>query len=78
MACTSGCATQDHTSWGECMRAKSLRIAYCNSAAGSDATRQKRFDAENARYRDAVSAGLNPTSVRESAVNAAYDAASKG
>jgi hypothetical protein len=57
------------------MRDKALRVAYCDSLNGSDATRQKRFDRENQAYRDAVHAGLNPTSVGTAAVNAAYDGA---
>ena len=73
--CTTGCRTQDHASWGACMKDKALRIAYCNSLNNQDATRQKRFDRENEAYRGAVHAGLNPTSVGTAAVNAAYDAA---
>ena len=58
--CTSGCPTQDHTSWGECLRSKGLRIAYARSAAGSDATKQKRWDQEISRYRNAVAQGIEP------------------
>lgn len=58
--CTSGCLTQDHASWGECLRSKSLRIAYARSAAGQDATKQKRWDAEIGRYRSAVAQGMDP------------------
>lgn len=36
--CTSGCPTKDHATWGECVRAKGLRVAYCNSAKGHDYT----------------------------------------
>jgi hypothetical protein len=59
-SCTSGCPTQDHASWGECLRNKGLRIAYAKSAAGQDATKQKRWDAEIGRYRSAVAQGMDP------------------
>lgn len=58
--CTSGCLTQDHASWGECVRSKGLRVAYARSAAGQDATTQRRWDEELGRYRSAVAQGLEP------------------
>jgi hypothetical protein len=58
--CTSGCLTQDHANWGECLRSKSLRIAYARSAAGQDATVQRRWDEEIGRYRNAVAQGIEP------------------
>lgn len=60
--CSAGCATQDHATYGECIRSKSLRVAYCQSAAGLDATRQKRWDAELDSYRSAVAQGMEPDS----------------
>lgn len=71
MACSSGCATKDHSSYAECLRGKSCRVAYCNSVNGWDYSRQKSWDAELARYRGAVRDGLNP----ESCTNAAIDKA---
>lgn len=62
--CSSGCLTQDHATYGDCLRAKSFRIAYCQSAAGKDATRQKRFDAELGEYRAAVAQGMEPDTTR--------------
>lgn len=58
--CTSGCLTKDHKTFGECMRNKSLRVAYCNSAGGNDYTRAKRWDKELSDYRDARSQGIQP------------------
>lgn len=60
--CSAGCATQDHATYGECIRSKSLRVAYCQSAAGLDATRQKRWDSELDEYRAAVRQGIEPES----------------
>ena len=31
MACTANCETQDHESWGQCLRDKGLRIAAVDS-----------------------------------------------
>lgn len=65
MACTSGCPTQDHQSWGECLRAKSLRVGYCRSATGGpDATAQKRHDSELAFYKQARAEGIQPAGTK--------------
>lgn len=53
--CGSGCKT-----FGQCVRNKSLRIAYCRSASGYDATRQQKWDAELAAYKAARSEGIQP------------------
>lgn len=60
MACSSGCPTQDHASYGECLRSKGTRIAYTNSAAGQDYTKQKRWDRELDAYAAAKRQGIQP------------------
>ena len=60
MTCRAGCPTQDHATYSACLRASGVRVAYSNSAAGWDATKQKRWDRELQGYRDAVSEGLDP------------------
>lgn len=60
MACTSGCKTQDHASYAECLRAKSPRIAYARSVDGADFTRQKKWDREVARAKSLMSQGILP------------------
>lgn len=63
--CSSSCRTQDHATFGECIRAKGLRVAYCNTAGkGGDATTQKKWDRELDSYRDAVRQGMQPESTR--------------
>ena len=70
--CSAGCATQDHATYGECIRSKGLRIAYCNEAGkGGDATTQKKWDRELDEYRSAVSQGMEPESTRIKDVRAA-------
>lgn len=63
MPCRSGCLTQDHSTWGECLRASNLRIAYCG-INGGDATKQKKWDAELQEYRDARAQGIEPATTR--------------
>lgn len=64
MACTTGCPTRDHASYAECLRSKGTRVAYCNSAGGWDATRQRKWDAELDAYRDARAEGIQPAGTR--------------
>lgn len=71
MACTSGCATQDHASYAECLRSKRPKVAYCNSAAGLDASRQKKWDADLDAYRDARRQGIQPSGTTRDAVDRA-------
>lgn len=71
MACSSTCLTQDHPSLGACLRAKSVKVAYCNSANGHDATKQKRWDAELDAYKAARSEGIQPSGTTREAVDRA-------
>lgn len=38
MACSSGCKTQDHKTYAECMKAKSLKVAAVNSTVNGYTT----------------------------------------
>lgn len=71
MACASSCKTQDHESWGACVKAKGLRIGYCNSASGHDYTAQKKLDSELAAYRAARAEGIQPSGTTREAVETA-------
>jgi hypothetical protein len=64
--CSSNCITQDHKSWGECVRAKGLKIAYCGSATnpGNDLTAQKRWDKELDAYASARREGIQPETTK--------------
>ena len=77
MACSSGCPSPgSHRSWGECVRSKRASVAGLEST-GSQVGRsyEKAFDRENDRFAQAVRDGLNPESVTNEAVEAAYRAA---
>jgi hypothetical protein len=58
--CRTGCPTQDHGSYSECLRRTGPRIAYCQSANGWDASKQARWDRELSRYRDLTASGVEP------------------
>lgn len=60
MTCRTGCPTQDHVSYSDCLRNSGVRVAYANSANGWDLTKQKKWDAELNAYRGAKAEGLQP------------------
>lgn len=61
MSCSTGCPNPgSHSSYGDCLRSKSTKVAYCNSAGGSDATRQRKWDRELDRARALMSQGIRP------------------
>jgi hypothetical protein len=70
--CSSGCTTGPHSTYGECLRGKSLRVAY-TGIKGSDRTVQKKWDAELDSYRDAVSQGMQPESTKTRDIRAAVE-----
>lgn len=73
--CSSGCLTQDHSSWGECVRSKALRVGYCRSATNerNDATAEKRWTRELDYYAAARRQGIQPESTKRPAVEQALE-----
>lgn len=71
MACASSCKTQDHATWGECIRSQGQMIGYANSANGQDLTAQKKLDSELAFYRQARAEGIQPSGTSRAAVETA-------
>jgi hypothetical protein len=70
--CRTGCTEPGaHNSYGACLRAASVRVAYCNSANGFDATKQKRWDAELASYRSARAEGIEPAGTSQKKIDQA-------
>jgi hypothetical protein len=69
--CTSACISRDHASWGECVKAKGLRIGYANSAGGQDLTAQKKFDKNLDAYRAARAQGIQPAGTDRASVDRA-------
>lgn len=66
MACSSGCKTQDHASWGECVRAKRYLTCYPEAKAY-----HKFNDGEVQHFRDAAEQGILPDTTRRKDVDRA-------
>lgn len=73
MACSSSCsAPGSHRSLGECMRSKSIRVAYANSANNFDYTAQKKQDRDLDAYQAARKQGIQPASTARRDVDKAF------
>lgn len=72
--CTCG---QGHETFGACMRAKNIRVGYCRSAAGLDATAARDTTRELASYRAARDAGIQPAGTRQHQVDFAMEQSEK-
>ena len=77
MACTTGCPTKNCESYAACLRGKSTKVAYANSAAGWDYTRQKKWDSELDLYRKARAEGIQPATTQRKDIEAAMRASDK-
>ena len=67
MACSSGCTTGPHRSWGECVRSKDITVA--------DVTARKHNHGINKQLKNYVAAreaGLQPETVFKKDVDAAW------
>jgi len=74
--CSSGCPSQDHKSWGECLRSKNLQL----SPAVNDqyATRQGAWDKELDNYESATRQGIRPAGTKQHHIDAAVKEAEAG
>lgn len=68
MACSSSCRTQDHPTYGACLRAKNLRT---NALDGESLVTQKAADKTLDNYAKARKYGIQPASTRAHDVTAA-------
>lgn len=71
--CTSGCKTQDHASYAECLKDKGVRTYLASPSKGLDGTRQKRWDAELELYRHARRQGIQPDSTNRPHIEKALE-----
>lgn len=69
--CRSGCPTQDHESYGACLRAANTRVAYANSVNGWDYTKEKKWRKELSDYRAAVKQGIEPAGTDRKSIDQA-------
>ena len=57
--CTSGCLTQDHATYGECLKSKAPRVTTADTRKGDYAFRSN-WNQEIKEYRDARRQGIQP------------------
>lgn len=69
MSCTSSCLTQDHKTWGDCVRSKGLQVS--PHVSESYSSKQTRWDKDLNHYESAVSQGLQPKGTQRHQVDAA-------
>lgn len=60
MACSSGCPTKNHRSYGECLRSKRQMVGFAASARGADKTRDNLWNRELDMYADLRRQGIQP------------------
>lgn len=69
LRCSSACLTKDHRTFGECMRAKSLRVSPNINDAYS--TKQKAWDRELDSYDAARRQGVEPRGTKQAQIDEA-------
>lgn len=69
--CRAGCKTQDHESWGDCLRAAGVKTYLASPSKGLDGTSQKRWDSELASYKRATEEGIRPDGTTQKKVDEA-------
>ena len=77
MACRQGCKTQDHGSWGECLRAAEVRTYHVAVSKGFDATAQKKWDRELDGFAKATKEGIRPDGTKWDKIDAAKRASDR-
>jgi hypothetical protein len=77
MACRTGCITKDHATYGQCLRAASLRVGWGRSHLGIDRTREKSKNQELDFYHEARMAGIQPATTRTPDIRKAFELSEK-
>lgn len=74
--CSSSCLSKDHSTWGECIRAKGLQLSPAvNEAYG---TKQRAWDKDLDHYEKAVNNGVQPEGTQRWQVDKALKEADNG
>ena len=76
MACRSGCPTQNHDSWGDCLRASNIQMSTGDANSGRDMA-QKKWDKELDLYRSARAQGIQPEGTTTAKIRKALDVSDK-
>ena len=76
MACRTGCPTQDHESWGDCLRASNISMNAGDAKSGLQMTK-KATEKELALYRSARKQGIQPKTTRTKDIQRAIEASNQ-
>ena len=79
MACRTGCPTQDHDSWGECLRASNIQMSTgdANGDLVNNGWTNKKWNNELKAYRDARAQGIQPDGTSTAQIQKAVDVSNK-
>jgi len=79
MACRTGCLTQDHDSWGDCLRSSGIQMntGDANGSAVENGWTSKKWDNELSLYREARKQGIQPDGTSTAKVRKALDISDK-
>jgi hypothetical protein len=72
MPCRTGCPTQDHANWGECLRASGLQIS-TGDANSKRVMSQKAWDNELNAYKSAIDQGIEPATTNMADIRGAVE-----
>ena len=75
--CTSGCRTQDHESYGECLRDKNLASHNSTQSVDGEYFKNVKNTAEITEYRAARAQGIQPRSTNLQDIRDAVDGSRK-
>jgi hypothetical protein len=79
MACRTGCPTQDHESWGDCLRASNIQMSTgdANGELVKNGCTKKKWDSEHKLYRDGRAHGIQPEGTSTDKIRKAMDVSDK-
>ena len=79
MACRTGCHTQDHDNWGDCLRASNIQMSTgdANGAVIESGWNKKKWNNELNLYKQARAQGIQPDGTSTAKVQRAIDISNK-
>lgn len=79
MACRTGCHTQDHDNWGDCLRASNIQMSTgdANGSAVENGWTKKKWDNELNLYKQARAQGIQPDGTSTAKIQKALDISDK-
>jgi len=79
MACRTGCLTQDHATWGDCLRASNIQMSTgdANGELVNNGWTNKKWNNELKAYRDARAQGIQPDGTSTAQIQKAVDVSNK-